>query len=93
MLPELIEIELGAELEFTVPISPLGLLTVQLAGAYTPVKPLEFAIAFKLAGFSLLAYLIFNYKMDGFWLGMLLFFVSSAATILFYLLARTRSIR
>lgn len=51
------------------------------------------AIALKLSGFSLLAYLIFNYKMDGFWLGIFLFFVSSVATILFYLLARRRSIR
>lgn len=51
------------------------------------------AIAFKLAGFSLLAYLIFKYKMAGFWFGMFFFLLSSISTILFYLLARKRSIR
>lgn len=51
------------------------------------------ASGLKISGFCLLAYVIFQYKMQGFWLGIALFFISSALTILFYLLARHRSIR
>lgn len=52
-----------------------------------------FALILELSGFSLLGYLIYTYKMDGLWLGLLVFFLSSIGTILFYLLARDSPIR